>query len=105
MKIGVITDLHANLPALKAVLVALDAEDVDAIFHLGDAIGIGPHPGECIELLLATPNLHLVRGNHESYFLEGIPQPQPTWMSEGEVLHQAWVRKQLGSKLQQKLRS
>jgi predicted phosphodiesterase len=105
MKIGVISDLRANLPALKAVLVALEAEDVDAIFHLGDAIAIGPHPGECIELLLATPNLHLVRGNHESYYLEGIPKPQPTWMSEGEVRHQAWVRKQLGSKLQQKLRS
>ena len=55
MKIAVLTDVHGNLPALQAALSVLRREDADAIFHTGDAIGIGPFPAECLELLLARP--------------------------------------------------
>jgi len=96
MKIAVITDVHANLPALKAVLRAINADECDSIFHVGDAIAIGPYPAECVDLMQSTPNLKCVAGNHELYFVNGLPNPQPNWMSDGEVQHQLWTHKQLG---------
>jgi len=51
---------------------------------------------ECIDLMLATTNLSCLIGNHEQYFLQGIPTPQPQYMSDGEVIHQSWVHQQLG---------
>jgi len=91
MRIVVITDVHANLPALEAALEAIRAEGYDAIFHTGDAIAIGPYPAECLDLLLNTPDVRLVTGNHEAYFVDGLPEPQPAWMSDGEVQHQLWT--------------
>lgn len=96
MKLAVITDAHANLPALEAVLDAIAAEKCDSIFHVGDAIAIGPYPAECVDLIQSTPNLKCVAGNHELYFINGLPKPQPSWMSDGEVQHQLWTHKQLG---------
>lgn len=96
MKIAVITDAHANLPALETALGAIRAEECDAIFHVGDAIAIGPHPAECLDLLQSIPNLHCVAGNHDLLFVDGLPTPQPDWMSDGEVRHQLWTHHQLG---------
>jgi predicted phosphodiesterase len=95
----VLTDAHANLPALRAALDAIRAEGCDAIYHTGDAIAIGPQPAECVELMLRTPNLHATLGNHELWYLYGLPQPQPSWMSDGEVAHQHWTHAQLGPAL------
>ncbi|HYI24902.1 MAG TPA: metallophosphoesterase family protein, partial [Thermomicrobiales bacterium] len=91
MKIGIITDAHANLPALDAALAAIDAAGCDLTIHTGDAIGIGPHPDLVLERLLARPDTHLLMGNHDEWFAFGLPQPQPSWMSDDEVAHQQWV--------------
>jgi len=93
--IGIITDAHANLPAVQAALAALDAERCEFVVHTGDAIGIGPHPAECLELLLKHPHLHFVMGNHDEWFANGLPDPQPAWMSDEEWLHQRWTHRQL----------
>lgn len=94
-KIGIITDAHANLPALEAALAALDVEGCAFVVHTGDAIGIGPHPAECLELLLAQPGMRFVMGNHDEWFVQGLPVPQPAWMSDEEVQHQRWTHRQL----------
>jgi predicted phosphodiesterase len=99
IRIAVFTDLHGNLPALKAVLKEICAQGCDAIFHTGDAIGIGPYPAESLAMLLSVPNIHCVVGNHDSYLVHGLPQPQPSWMSDGEVEHQLWTHGQLRSEL------
>ena len=99
MRIAVLTDVHANLPALRAALESIRAEGYDAIFHTGDAIAIGPFPSECLDLLLATPNVHFVAGNHDSYFVSGLPTPQPAWMSDGEVQHQHWTHSRLNPQI------
>jgi len=104
VRIAVFTDLHANLPALKAVLKAIRTEGCDAVFHTGDAIGIGPYPAEALELLLGVPNVHCVMGNHDAYLVNGLPEPRPSWMSEGEVEHQKWTHKQLGTELRTAIR-
>jgi predicted phosphodiesterase len=94
-KIAVLTDAHANLPALEAALAAIRAEGCEAVYHTGDAIGIGPYPAECLDRLLHTPTTRLVMGNHDAWFAFGLPRPRPPWMSEGEVAHQRWVHAQL----------
>jgi predicted phosphodiesterase len=99
MKLAVLTDVHANLPALKAALCELKQDGFDLLVHLGDAIGIGPFPAECLDLLLNIRNAHFIIGNHDEYFAHGLPQPQPNWMSDGEVEHQHWTHRQIDSAL------
>jgi predicted phosphodiesterase len=94
-RIAVITDVHANLPALDAALAAIARAGCDAIYHTGDAIGIGPYPAECLDRLLSTPNMHFLMGNHDELFAHGLPVPRPEWMSEGEEQHQRWTHAQL----------
>ncbi len=103
MRIVVITDLHANLPALQALLQAIRAHGYDALYHTGDAIAIGPQPAECMELLLDIPNARFVIGNHETYFLDGLPTPRPSWMSDGEVQHQRWTHARLGPQMRSEI--
>jgi putative phosphoesterase len=103
LKIVVITDVHANLPALRAVLKSINKDGYDIIVHTGDAIGIGPYPAECLDLLLNTPNIYFVMGNHDSYFSNGLPKPQPSWMSDGEVQHQLWTHAQLEPELKTRM--
>lgn len=62
-KILIISDVHANLTALETVLV--DAGPVDETWCLGDVVGYGPDPNECIDLIRALPNLTCLMGNHD----------------------------------------
>ena len=74
MKIGIITDIHSNIQALKAVLKEFDKIKVDKIICCGDIIGIGINPEETVQELLKRRNTIIaVRGNHEQYLLNGIP--------------------------------
>lgn len=63
MRILVISDIHGNYPALEAVLAS--AVTVDAVWCLGDLVGYGPFPNECIERIAALPNLTCLMGNHD----------------------------------------
>lgn len=69
-KILVISDIHANLIALEAVLA--DAGPVDEVWCLGDVVGYGPWPNECIERLANLPHLTAMMGNHDQALLDGI---------------------------------
>lgn len=62
---AVLADIHANLPALEAVIAAAEREGVDSWLFLGDVVGYGPHPRACIERLRGLPNLLAIRGNHD----------------------------------------
>lgn len=96
MKIGIISDVHANLPALQNVVRRLQDEGVNYLIHLGDAISIGPQPLECLILLRSIPTAKFVMGNHDDWYANGLPNPLPKWMTEGELRHQHWTHKQLG---------
>lgn len=63
MRYGIISDIHANLEALDIVLRRL--KDVDAYICLGDIVGYGPDPEECIAAVRALPGLKCVVGNHD----------------------------------------
>lgn len=72
MKILVFSDIHSNLTALEAVLAA--AGSVDAHWCLGDIVGYGPDPNECIALVRDLSNLVCVRGNHDAATLGAVDQ-------------------------------
>lgn len=59
----ILSDIHANLEALEAVLV--DAGPVDNVIFLGDLVGYGPNPNEVVELVRALPDLTALVGNHD----------------------------------------
>jgi len=66
MRYALISDIHANLPALEAVLADLDARtDVGAVYHLGDLVGYAPWPDAVVALLRAR-EVHGVAGNYDS---------------------------------------
>jgi len=99
VRIAILSDVHGNLPALKAALAAIEREGYDALYHTGDVIGIGPYPAECLRLLLDTPGARMIMGNHDAWFVHGLPQPRPSWMTEVELAHQQWVHAQLDPSL------
>ena len=66
MRYALISDIHANLPALEAVFASLDGrDDVDGIYHLGDLVGYAPWPDEVVALLRARA-IPGVAGNYDS---------------------------------------
>ena len=66
LRYGIITDLHSNLAALRAVLEALEHEGVGSYLCMGDIVGYGPNPHEVIETLARLP-IQSIRGNHDRY--------------------------------------
>lgn len=62
MRVGAISDIHANLPALEATLAAMPP--VDALICAGDVVGYYPWPSACIELL-QDQSVIAIKGNHD----------------------------------------
>ena len=93
MRILVISDIHANLTALETVLAT--AGNCDATWCLGDLIGYGPDPNECIELIQTLPNLSCIIGNHDSAVLD-IIDPN-SFNPEAHIAIQ-WTRRELSQK-------
>ncbi|MDZ7844245.1 MAG: metallophosphoesterase family protein [Anaerolineales bacterium] len=90
MKVLVISDIHANLSALNAVLDHAPA--VDAVWCLGDIVGYGPDPNECVETIRELPNLVSLRGNHDGAVC-GLVEKSKFNYSAQEVL--LWTEDQL----------
>ena len=65
MRIAVISDIHGNIEALEAVLAEVDRSGVDALYSLGDIVGYGPNPGDCIEIVRQRADVSLT-GNHDA---------------------------------------
>ena len=67
-KVVVMSDIHGNLAALKTVLQDAATRNVDGYACLGDVVGYGPHPGECLDLLREL-DCRILQGNHEAALL------------------------------------
>jgi len=72
VRIAALSDVHANLRALEAVLAEIDAGRFDGIWCLGDLVGYGPKPNECTALLQERSTVCLA-GNHDLVVLGKIP--------------------------------
>lgn len=64
MRVAILTDIHSNLPALEAVLAAIDDAGIEERWCLGDIVGYGAQPDECVRLVSERCELSLV-GNHD----------------------------------------
>ncbi|WEG10796.1 metallophosphoesterase family protein [Pullulanibacillus sp. KACC 23026] len=93
--VAIITDIHGNSPALKAVLEAISQrDDVSRIYCSGDLIGIGPDTNEVLELVIRH-RIESVSGNHDEAILalvKGRPYPKS---HEKSLKHHEWVAKHL----------
>ena len=75
ISIGIFSDTHGNILALQTILNYFKKIKVDSIFHLGDIVCMGPRPKECFDLMLSTPNLNCILGNHDNDYLNDNAVP------------------------------
>lgn len=68
---AILADVHANLPALDTIMSYLAKHDIQNGIVLGDIVGYGPHPAECIGRL-ANSNFTIIKGNHDNAVVTGI---------------------------------
>ncbi len=64
MRYGIFSDIHSNLEALQAVIKAYQKEEIDKYFCLGDVVGYGANPNECVEITRSLASA-TVAGNHD----------------------------------------
>lgn len=76
MKVLLISDIHANLHALQAVLDRQAKHACTAVWNLGDCLGYGPHPGEVVQLLQERPEITSVIGNYDRKVLNFAASPK-----------------------------
>lgn len=95
MRFAVISDIHANLPALEAVAADLETLRPDFIIVAGDFINRGPQPREVLQFLLAK-KWPLLRGNHEDYVIAQCEGFAPDDIRANPVWRPAqWTAEQL----------
>jgi diadenosine tetraphosphatase ApaH/serine/threonine PP2A family protein phosphatase len=86
---ALISDIHANLEALTVVLADIRSRGIDEIYCLGDIIGYGPNPCECLDLIMDNCVWSLM-GNHDFAVLY-----EPTMFNAGAEAASFWTRRQL----------
>lgn len=65
MRIGIFSDVHANIEALSAVMAAYANESIDAFYCLGDVVGYGASPNECADIVREVAEATIL-GNHDA---------------------------------------
>lgn len=89
VKRAVISDIHGNLEALQAVLAHIASQGITEIFCLGDIIGYGPNPCECLDLVIEKSSICLL-GNHDQGAMF-----DPEGFNSGAERAIFWTRNQL----------
>lgn len=92
MKLALLSDLHANLPALDACLAHAREQGADRFAILGDLVGYGPHPVEVVERCrqLGLAGALIIRGNHED-----LPELETEVDTGWFDVMRSWTREQL----------
>jgi predicted phosphodiesterase len=103
----VVADLHANLPALQAVLADMQKFDVDGIIAAGDLIVGGPLPNETMALLRAAhPRTWMIRGNGEDALVRFADSQGPAaWRSAQQYAVLRWSAARIGQEALDYVRS
>jgi predicted phosphodiesterase len=92
--VAIISDIHGNLPALQAVIADIEQQGIQERVCLGDIVGYGAQPSECIELLLAKNFQVLIQGNHDAYV---AAEEDPEGPSEEVKQTIRWTRRVLSA--------
>ena len=92
-RLAIISDIHGNMHALQAVLARIEELGVDQVVCLGDIVGYGPYPGECLEHVVRRCDV-IIQGNHE----EAAVNPECAASFNGaarEAIH--WTRQNMSA--------
>lgn len=89
MATAIISDIHGNLDALEVVLADIDRRGINTIYCLGDILGYGPDPCECLDHVIERCNWSLM-GNHDFAVLY-----EPTAFNASAQTSAFWTRRQL----------
>lgn len=89
MKRAIISDIHSNIEAFQAVLADIDSQGIEDIYCLGDLVGYGPNPIECIDIMIQRAKVCLL-GNHDQATLF-----DPEGFNAGAERAIFWTREQL----------
>jgi predicted phosphodiesterase len=100
VRVAAISDIHANLPALEAVLEAVERAEAEEIWCLGDVVGYGADPDACADLVRERCDLCLV-GNHDLAVLGGLDVAA---FSEAAAAAVAWTREHVAERTLEMLR-
>ena len=92
-KIGFFRDVHGNLEALTAILARLDKLSCDLLVCLGDVVGYGANPAECIQIIRER-DIPCVMGNHDEYVSSFI-EPETSKLRPEILKSIEWTQKQL----------
>ncbi len=92
-KIAIISDIHGNLEALKAVLEDIKKKNINKIYCLGDIIAKGSHQQECVDLVRNTCDV-IIKGNCDEYFTSEHDLSQK---SETEIKRIKWNKSKINS--------
>ena len=106
MKVALIGDVHANLPALEAVLADVRARGMERIWNAGDSVGYGAFPDECIRLLRDAGD-EAILGNYDRKVLQ-FPEKRKTWREKKapeKFLAFRWAYENLSTEGREWLRS
>ncbi|MEA3230998.1 MAG: metallophosphoesterase family protein, partial [Thermodesulfobacteriota bacterium] len=66
MRLAIFADIHGNLEALEAFVAHADKQRIDRYMCLGDIVGYGANPNECIDIVRSLPKINIVLGNHDA---------------------------------------
>ena len=70
-RIAIFSDIHANLPALEKVVADATAQNVNSFACLGDIVGYGPNPSECVSYMQELKCV-CIKGNHDEYIQDNF---------------------------------
>jgi predicted phosphodiesterase len=107
MKVLLVSDIHANLPALEAFFAWLETSGHSGtpVYFLGDYVNLGPFPEETVNALIAFPGKIYLAGNHDRYIInEHALDHNPYFGSREGIIHCRWTRNQLSPRNLQWLR-
>ncbi|MBO6936529.1 MAG: metallophosphoesterase family protein [Deltaproteobacteria bacterium] len=100
MRLGIFSDVHANIEALSAVMRGFEDEDIDEYYCLGDVVGYGASPNECSDLVRETAKVTIL-GNHDaavagrmdySYYYEAARQALDLHANTLSEENLAWLK-------------
>ena len=94
MAIAILSDIHGNLEALTAIFSYLEKKKINEIYCLGDIVGYGPNPNECVELI-AEKCTNAIIGNHDHAAL-GLTSIE--YFNEFAKVSTRWTTNQLSNR-------
>lgn len=88
--IALLSDIHANIHALRPVLREIESLGIDQIVFCGDIVGYGPHSAECVKLVRETGGISIM-GNHDAYTVAASRDPGIIPVGPDSLANPVWA--------------